>query len=55
VQGTHLVHNLKNSVDERLAFAVRQIAQRYASTPKVRIFIGVASWTAQRAFARDFD
>jgi hypothetical protein len=54
VQGPVLAHETQNAIDQLISAEVIELAQS-DSAAEVRIAVGVASGTAQRAFPRNLD
>jgi hypothetical protein len=54
MQWLEAIHDIKNSIHERLSLTIIQVPQRYP-TAQVRGLIGVTAGTPERAFARDLD
>ena len=52
VQRAMLLHQPQNAPYQVAALAVGKLPQGYAGCAEVRIFVGIATGTAQRTFAR---
>ena len=54
VHGLVFAHQFEDAIDERVAAEIVQLGEEFAAA-KVRVAVGIAAGTTERAFARDLD